>query len=330
MRRFALFPLMLLLFPLFAMAHVGYVTTADEMATIGGSDWEFFVAPLSEPVNLFLIAVTIVLAPLLFVFLRRLQGVRSIMSRIQQNAHRYEPLISWMLRLSLGIGLIGAGVANAIISPAIAGTGWISTLQIALGFLIMSGFLIAPAVIGALGVYAIALIHTGYAFGNFDVFMIGLSILVLGNGMPGVDDLFGIRLFPRFAGLRPYVPFFLRLGIGSAMSFLAIYEKFLNPQLSALVVQRYELSSVIPVSVEMWVLSAGLIELAVGLALLFGVLTRLTVAIAFIVLSLSFFYFGEGVYSHITLFGTLSVLFVTGGGVWSIDHWWETRKKAEK
>lgn len=50
-----------------------------------------------------------------------------------------------------------------------------------------------------------------------------------------------------------------------------------------------------------------------------GLFTRVSAGIAFIVLSLSFFYFGEDVSSHITLFGILSVLFVTQGGAWSLD-----------
>jgi uncharacterized membrane protein YphA (DoxX/SURF4 family) len=69
----------------------------------------------------------------------------------------------------------------------------------------------------------------------------------------------------------------------------------------------------------MWVLSAGLIELAVGLALLLGWHTRTAAAIAFIVLSASFFYFSESVYSHVTLFATLSIIFILGAGSHGID-----------
>jgi uncharacterized membrane protein YphA (DoxX/SURF4 family) len=54
--------------------------------------------------------------------------------------------------------------------------------------------------------------------------------------------------------------------------------------------------------------------------LFLGFKTRLISVIAFVVLSLSFFYFGEEVYSHVTLFSVLSVLFVTGGGKLIIDN----------
>jgi len=103
------------------------------------------------------------------------------------------------------------------------------------------------------------------------------------------------------------------------MMFLVLYEKFLNPHWSRLVVENYHLTSIIPVSPAMWVLSAGLIEFMIGFMLFIGLKTRIVAAITFFVLSLSFFYFNEAVYSHITFFITLSIIFITGGGKFSID-----------
>jgi len=88
-------------------------------------------------------------------------------------------------------------------------------------------------------------------------------------------------------------------------------------------VRNYDLTSIIPVSAPMWVLSAGLIELAIGLFLLIGFHTRLLAVITFLVLSLSFFYFREEVYSHITLFTVLYILFITGGGRISVDDFFK-------
>ena len=109
------------------------------------------------------------------------------------------------------------------------------------------------------------------------------------------------------------------------MIYLALYEKILNPHLSADVVKLFELSSVIPVSPEMWILSTGLIEFFIGLMLLIGFETRLFSIIAFSVLSLTFFFFKEAVYPHVTLFGTLSILIITGGSNYSIDHFLQTK-----
>ena len=77
----------------------------------------------------------------------------------------------------------------------------------------------------------------------------------------------------------------------------------------------------------MWVLGAGLVELLVGFFLVIGFYTRLVAVIAFLVLSLSFFFFKEAVFSHVTLFGILSLILINGAGYLSIDSWINRLKK---
>jgi uncharacterized membrane protein YphA (DoxX/SURF4 family) len=101
--------------------------------------------------------------------------------------------------------------------------------------------------------------------------------------------------------------------------FLAVYEKILNPHISELIVNNFGLLDIVNVSPAMWVLGAGIIEFIIGFTLFIGWFTRASSAIAFVVLSLSFFYFGEEVSSHVTLFANLAVLFITRGGIWSVD-----------
>jgi uncharacterized membrane protein YphA (DoxX/SURF4 family) len=168
--------------------------------------------------------------------------------------------------------------------------------------------------------FLFALSKNFYLLGNLEVLASLIALLILSQPKPGLDDLLGIPSFSFLKSFKEFVPLILRIGIVGAMMFLAVYEKFLNPHLSEIVVYNYHLTSIIPVISEMWVLSAGIIEFLVGLFLFLGFKTRLTSAIAFIVFSLSFFYFGEEVYSHVTLFSVLSVLFVTGGVKLSIDN----------
>jgi uncharacterized membrane protein YphA (DoxX/SURF4 family) len=118
----------------------------------------------------------------------------------------------------------------------------------------------------------------------------------------------------QFSKLSRYAPLVARVGLGFSMAYLAVLEKVLNPHWSEAVVQRYHLQSAVPVSAELWVLGAGLIELAVGLAILLGYRVRLFAAVAFGVLSVSFFFFNESVYSHVTLFATLSIIYILGSG----------------
>ncbi|MCA9050447.1 MAG: DoxX family protein, partial [Planctomycetaceae bacterium] len=119
----------------------------------------------------------------------------------------------------------------------------------------------------------------------------------------------------------------LRLAMGFTMIWLAVTEKALNPRVSEAVVIDFGLESVIPVSSAMWVFSVGVIELAVGLVLVLGLFTRTFAFIAFVVLTLSFFYFKEDVAGHVTFFGTLLIMMITGAGQGSLDAWIANRTR---
>jgi uncharacterized membrane protein YphA (DoxX/SURF4 family) len=69
------------------------------------------------------------------------------------------------------------------------------------------------------------------------------------------------------------------------------------------------------------VLGAVLIETALGLAIIAGVLTRFSAAVGFAVLTLALFALPDDpVIAHVGLFGLSSLLVITGGGRWSLDR----------
>lgn len=311
--------LVLLVAPMFSFAHVGYVVEHEEFAAHAGADFAYLLSPLQETNNVLLFVFGAIGIVLLYWLSHKSYFVREEIAVVNERLESYHEFVPWILRLSLGIALIGAGAGSVLISPLQTAVGSIAGVELALGFLILLGFVLVPVTILAGIVYLTALAGNFYLFGNFDFFAIALGVIVLGSSRPGLDDMLGM---PKLAmeRLRAYVPFILRTGVGLAMMFLAIYEKILNPHLSALVVQNFNLTAAIPVSPEMWVLSAGIVEFLVGLFIFIGFHTRLTVIIAFAVISMTFFFFGEEVYSHVTLFGILSAIFIYGGGKWSIDR----------
>ena len=68
-------------------------------------------------------------------------------------------------------------------------------------------------------------------------------------------------------------------------------------------------------------LGASLIETALGLAIIVGVLTRFSATIGFAVLTLALFALPDDpVIAHVGLFGLSSLLVITGGGRWSLDR----------
>jgi len=240
--------------------------------------------------------------------------------RIREEAESYHDLIPWMIRLSLGIALIGAGIGGSLISPVVGATALESFLEILAGFLFLSGFLLFPACIISLALFSLMVGKDPLSFvGTLNVLALLIIFLIKGNPKPGVDAILG---FPTFRGLLKFdsfSPLILRVGTGVCFFSLALYEKLLNPHWSEYVVHLYNLQSIVPVSPAMWVLGAGVTELLLGILLILGFQTRMVAAVSLIVLSLSFFFFKEQVYSHITLFGALSILFVTGAARVSID-----------
>ncbi|MEF8827260.1 MAG: DoxX family protein, partial [Halapricum sp.] len=90
------------------------------------------------------------------------------------------------------------------------------------------------------------------------------------------------------------------------------------------VVAKYDLTAVVPVDPGVWVVGAGLAEIAFGIALIFGLLTRATAAGAFVLFTITLFGLPDDpVLAHITMFGIASAVFTLGAGPFSIDAWLE-------
>ena len=95
-----------------------------------------------------------------------------------------------------------------------------------------------------------------------------------------------------------------------------IYEQALQA------VQKYGLTSVVPVSPEMWVVGAAVVETALGVAILLGIMTRFSAIVGFTVLTQALFALPDDpVIAHVALFGLSSALVILGAGRWSADRW---------
>ena len=305
--------------PHVASAHVGYVVNHADFVSHEGADWDFLIDGVKDAPLATATAVGVgILVIVLIVMIRRTKKYAVFFETVRTKLMSYHEMLGWMTRLAMGIALIGAGTANVFISPVLAGTPQIGLLEIFLGFLFLLGFLITPAIIVTIGLFLVGLSQSTYLLGNCDFIALALALLFLDTKRPGLDDLLNIGT-SKLAQFRKYVPLILRIGLGIAFIFLAMYEKFLNPHDSELVVTTYHLTKVIPVSPALWVLGAGMVEFVLGILLIIGFEIRVVAIIAFLVISLSFFYFKESVYSHVTLFGALSMLVVTGAGKYSVD-----------
>jgi len=117
------------------------------------------------------------------------------------------------------------------------------------------------------------------------------------------------------------VPLLVRCGLGGAFVASGVIDKLLIHDQALAAVERYGLTAVVPVAPELWVLGAFLIETALGLAIVLGVLTRFSAIVGFAVLTLALFALPDDpVIAHVALFGLSSLLVITGAGRWSLDR----------
>jgi len=324
-------------------AHVDYVTDSpgepiDAVA--------FLVDVLSNPFNAALfVGAGLVVTGTLAAYLRVRPTIQDIVI-LREKLASYGDLIPWMLRLSVGLPLIGAGFEGYLFAPTVTfDTGANSILRvlfIGLGFFTLFG--LATRIISTVGLvtWAWALTVDPAVILAVEYVPVFLSLLVLGGGRPSADDMllevasadgtyYG-RVDPvhhlkafldeRTRPFRQYVPTLLRVGMGATFIYLGLIQKLAQPGSGLLVVEKYNLTAVIPVDPGMWVVGAAVTEIAVGLALIAGFFTRGAAAASFVLFTTTLFGLPDDpVLAHVALFGMASAVFTLGSGPFAFDRW---------
>lgn len=322
--------------PLRILFHVSYVTPDEPSPDPLG----FVLSVLRQPVDdAILIVAAIVVLGLAIALVRSPRSSRH-WERFVRQATTYRHFVPWMLRLSAGLVLIGAGLGGYLFAPDLHLAGWPYFGFTVVGFLLLLGLAVRPAALIALGGYALAMILEPHVLLIADVGGALAAIALVGPGVPSLDDLLRAA-FPRAPGAQAattppsqsryddLLPLTVRLGLGAAFLVSGIADKFLIYERSLEAVAKYHLTSVIPVDAGLWVVGAGLAEAALGVAILLGFATRISAIVAFAVLTLSLFALpDDAVVAHVALFGLCSVLVVLGAGRWSLDAWLERRRAA--
>ena len=315
-------------------AHVDYVTEPREPGSVA----DLFAAIAASPTSLALLAVGAL--GVLAVTGGYLRYARSLpdVQVARETLQSYRPYLPWMLRLAVGLPLVGAGFAGYLFSPSVPADARL--LQVGIGFLLLFGLGTRLVAVAGLAVYLVALATAGTPMLLASEYVAGfLAIAVVGPGQPSADMLIRrlVRtdgtIASRFRGAptpqellarigigQGAVPVVLRVFLGLNFLYLGVVQKWLQPAEALAVVAKYDLTSVVPVSPELWVFGAGLVEAGVGLAFIVGLFTRGTAAVAFVMLTTTLFGLPDDpVLAHITLFGLTSALLVTGAGRYSLD-----------
>ena len=309
-------------------AHVDYITDPERSP----DPIRFLLDALAQPGSLPLIGAGMVMVLAAVLAWARWRPMEEPRARFIERARTYREYLPWMVRLSVGLVLIGAGLSRVRFMPTIPSGELFALLLTATGFLLLLGLAVRPAALVALGAYAVTLISHPSLVMMLDVAG-GLAVAaILGPGRPSLDDLLRAA-YPRGPGARvatenlargrydDIVPLMVRLGLGGAFVASGIVDKLLIYEQDFAVVDRYHLTSIVAVSPELWVIGASLIETTLGMAILLGVLTRFSAVIGFAVLTLALLALpGDPVIAHVGLFGLSSMLVILGGGRWSLDR----------
>lgn len=321
-----------------ARAHEEYVVDEEREVAAG----EFLREALTDPlvVGPLLAGALVVLAAIgSYLVVRPAQrDVAAFRGAIRE----YTAYVPWLLRISIGIPLIGAGFGGYFISPALGLEARL--LQVALGFLLLFGLATRLVALLTLAAYLVGLAIDSVLLLQLEFVPGTLAIALLGGGRPSGDHVlqrvagtprtvYG-RFDPiydyardfqeRIEPYRAFLPTIVRIGLGCTFVSLGLGQKLLRPGIALAVVDRYDLTAVVPAGPVLWVLGAGLSEVGLGLALLFGFFTRASAATAIGVFSLTLFALPDDpVLAHVSLFGLASALLITGSGPYAVDGWLE-------
>jgi len=324
-------------------AHVDYVTdgAGESIDAV-----RFTLAVLSDPFNAALFTVSglgAVAGIGTYLYIR--PTIKDIVI-LREKLAGYADLIPWMLRLAVGLPLVGAGFQGYLFAPTVTfNTGanpFFRVLFIGLGFFILFGLATRIVSMAGLLTYAWSLTVDPGVVLAMEYVPVFLALLILGGGRPSADDMllevagtegtyYG-RIDPvhylkafldeRTGPFRKYVPTLLRVGMGVAFIYLGLIQKLADPGTGLLVVEKYNLTSVVPVDPGLWVVGAAVTEIAVGLALIAGFFTRGAAAASFVLFTTTLFGLPDDpVLAHVALFGMASAVFTLGSGPLSFDRW---------
>lgn len=317
-------------------AHVDYVTDGpgDPVDVL-----EFLTAVLSNPVNLaLLVGGGIGVGVATTGWLRYGDHLKDV-TVIRRTLRSYQPYLGWLLRLATGLPLMGAGFGGYFFTPSVPVEARL--IQITLAFLLLFGLATRLAAAAGLVAYALGLATHFPTFLLASEYVAGfLGILVVGPGQPSADLLLRRlivtegTIMSRFrdtptvsdllakAGIEKEIaPLLIRVFLGLNFAYLGVTEKWLAPGQALQVVEKYDLTAVLPITPEMWVFGAGLGELVVGLFILTGTFTRSAAGAGFVILITTLFGLPDDpVLAHVTLFGLTSALLITGSGPVAMDR----------
>jgi hypothetical protein len=251
--------------------------------------------------------------------LRRLVGGDNLFPRIG-FLRRFDPAAPVVIAIQSAITLIFMAVNLFLLAPNLrmgfSPVGFaLAALQVFVAFSFISG---AFTRIGAALLLLLVLL-TGVFFGPASMLeqsiYAGVALYMLLQGRGLIDPRRGAEPASRFDRYRKFAPTTLRVLAGLSIVVLAFTEKLLNPDLGVAFLKAYPHFNVARAIGVTWftderfVYAAGMVELAIGAALLSGILPRLVIFGMFVPFNLTIpFLPPTELMGHLPVFSVMYVL----------------------
>lgn len=300
-----------------ASAHEAYVMkTGTFWSDIQSSISLHAFSALKDPSNL-RVTIVIVLCVWLalglnFWFLRSSLG-----QTLTQKIEKLAWLGPHLIRYALALAFFFASTSGTFLGPELNANLFPYAALIKTTLFIISIFV-------ALGLFTEIVALAGIIIYIIGFFVFGRYVFTYLNyfGELVVLLLFGLRTFSldakifsplqRFPNFAKYENFIVRAFYGLALIYAAVTVKILHPEITVDVINTWHLNQyhwLFPHDPLLITLGAGIVEAVIGLFILIGFQTRLTVLVSLFYITLSLLFFRELVWPHLMLYGiSLSLL----------------------
>jgi uncharacterized membrane protein YphA (DoxX/SURF4 family) len=239
-----------------------------------------------------------------------------------RSLERYAKTGPLALRIALGVALIAASAANWLFVPSLVldhdavGVA-LRVLETTCGLLLLAGLFTryTAIVLAVLGI--VAMVPFSFESILEQVHILGIAVYLFITG-PGPVSLDARRHAGRLVVDDRKAPAaainLLRIAMGFGIAYGALTEKLLNPPLAqALLDQSSFLNVLRPLGMSdpVFIWLAGVTELAVGVVILSGQITRPVMAVGFALFTVTLIVFGlPELIGHLPYYGIMLTLFI--------------------
>jgi len=226
-----------------------------------------------------------------------------------------------VLGLHIGIALVASALLGVLFSPnlrpddELLGRG-ILVVEAMCGVMLLLGLATRAGalLLALLGLIAMMPFSFESILENVHILGIAVFVFLVGRGPFSLDRLRGVHPPTRREDAPIWALTVLRVSLGFGIAFTALTEKLLDPGLAkALLDQKPFLNIVRPLGIDdpQFAFIAGLTELAIGVVIMSGQLTRPAMAIGAILFTATVPLFGwTELVGHLPFYGIMFVLFM--------------------